>query len=38
MQYGIESTKTNAGTRQLPMTEDVYQYFPPHGRVIIRTS
>ena len=27
MQYGIESTKTNAGTRQLPMTEDVYQCF-----------
>lgn len=27
MKYGIESTKTNAGTRQLPMTEDVYQCF-----------
>ena len=27
MQYGIESTKTNAGTRQIPMTEDVYQCF-----------
>ena len=27
MQYGIESTKTNAGTRQVPMTEDVYQCF-----------
>ena len=27
MQYGIETTKTNAGTRQIPMTEDVYQCF-----------
>ena len=27
MKYGLESTKTNAGTRQLPMTEDVYQCF-----------
>ena len=27
MEYGIESTKTNAGTRQLPMTEEVYQCF-----------
>lgn len=27
MEYVIESTKTNAGTRKLPMTEDVYQAF-----------
>lgn len=27
MQYGIESTKTNAGTRQIPMTDDVYECF-----------
>ena len=27
MEYIIESTKTNAGTRKLPMTEDVYQTF-----------
>ena len=27
MKYGIESTKTNSGTRQLPMTEVVYQCF-----------
>lgn len=27
MQYVIESTKTNAGTRKLPMTEDVWQMF-----------
>lgn len=27
MEYIIESTKTNAGTRKLPMTEDVYQMF-----------
>lgn len=27
MRYLIESTKTNAGTRKLPMTDDVYQMF-----------
>ena len=27
MEYIIESTKTNAGTRKIPMTEDVYQTF-----------
>lgn len=27
MEYHIESTKTNAGTRKLPMTEDVFQMF-----------
>jgi len=27
MEYIVESTKTNAGTRKLPMTEDVYQMF-----------
>lgn len=27
MEYIIESTKINAGTRKLPMTEDVYQMF-----------
>lgn len=27
MEYHIESTKTNAGTRKLPMTEDVYRMF-----------
>lgn len=27
MEYIIESTKTNAGTRKLPMTEDVYKMF-----------
>ena len=27
MTYHIEATKTNAGTRKLPMTEDVYQMF-----------
>lgn len=27
MEYIIESTKTNAGTRKLPMTEDVYETF-----------
>ena len=27
MEYVIESTKTNAGTRKIPMTEDVYQTF-----------
>lgn len=27
MEYHIESTKTNAGTRKLPMTEDVYEMF-----------
>lgn len=27
MRYLIESTKTNAGTRRLPMTEDVYTMF-----------
>lgn len=27
MEYVIESTKTNAGTRKIPMTEDVYQAF-----------
>lgn len=26
-EYVIEATKTNAGTRKLPMTEDVYQMF-----------
>ena len=27
MEYIIESTKTNAGTRKIPMTEDVYRTF-----------
>lgn len=27
MEYHIESTKTNAGTRKLPMTEDVFRMF-----------
>ena len=27
MKYGIESTKTNAGTRQIPMTSEVYECF-----------
>lgn len=27
MEYHIESTKTNAGTRKIPMTEDVYRMF-----------
>lgn len=27
MEYIIESTKSNAGTRKIPMTEDVYQTF-----------
>ena len=27
MEYIVESTKTNAGTRKIPMTEDVYQMF-----------
>lgn len=27
MEYHIESTKTNAGTRKLPMTDDVYEMF-----------
>ncbi len=27
MQYYVSSTKTNAGTRKLPMTEEVYQMF-----------
>lgn len=27
MEYHIESTKTNAGTRRLPMTEDVFRMF-----------
>lgn len=27
MEYVIEKTKTNAGTRKIPMTEDVYQAF-----------
>lgn len=27
MQYGIETTKTNAGTRQIPMTDGVYECF-----------
>ena len=27
MEYVIETTKTNAGTRKIPMTEDVYQTF-----------
>lgn len=27
MEYIIETTKTNAGTRKLPMTEDVYETF-----------
>lgn len=27
MKYVIEATKTNAGTRKLPMTEDVFRYF-----------
>ena len=27
MEYGIEDTKTNAGTRVLPMTDDVYECF-----------
>ena len=27
MEYHIESTKTNAGTRKLPMTEEVYRCF-----------
>lgn len=27
MEYIIESTKTNAGTRKIPMTEDVFQMF-----------
>jgi len=27
MSYNIEPTKTNAGTRRLPMTEDVYECF-----------
>lgn len=27
MEYGIESTKTNAGTRLLPMTSEVYECF-----------
>ena len=27
MEYIIEATKTNAGTRKIPMTEDVYQTF-----------
>lgn len=27
MQYHIESTKTNAGTRKIPMTDDVYMMF-----------
>ena len=43
MEYIIESTKTNAGTRKLPMTEDVAQCFrtiiedrepPEHERII----
>lgn len=27
MEYVIEDTKTNAGTRVLPMTNDVYECF-----------
>ena len=27
MEYHIESTKTNAGTRKIPMTEDVFRMF-----------
>lgn len=27
MKYGIESPKTNAGTRQIPMTSEVYECF-----------
>ena len=27
MEYHIESTKMNAGTRKLPMTEDMYRMF-----------
>ena len=27
MEYYIESTKTNAGTRKIPMTEEVYRCF-----------
>ncbi len=43
MEYIIESTKTNAGTRKLPMTDDVVQCFraiiedrepPEHERII----